>query len=241
MHDVDRPQLEAFEFEEELGPRGQAGRNPAARFAAAIRRLGFLPSDHFVERLLARGMERGIRWDPRTFPGEFANARHYRQTRPGYNTRIAVVRGMPIVYRVGGRQGNRIRLVTALPPNDPLPPVAPARYPLQREAFETEWEAPPDYRTPPPAPDARATLARVAAARRALNAAKEQAVRVARSLDAQRLAIAQGKMKPYSADPSLGPLLTEAARRLRAARGEFDAARQDIVPARKARQKARGW
>lgn len=200
MHDVDRPQLETPENELDRfigpGPRGQAGRSPGARFAAAIRRLGFLPTQHFVDRINQRAATQGIRWDPRIFPSEFTNARHFRQTRPGHNTRIAVVRGVPIVYRVGGKQGDRVVLITALPPNGALPPVVPTRYPAQREVYEYEWETRPkpkgkgyrDHADPSSLPprgrfgwppsetslEASAALGRMARANRALHAARKE-------------------------------------------------------------------
>ncbi|MGI0487438.1 hypothetical protein ACN4EK_18500 [Pantanalinema rosaneae CENA516] len=126
-----------LEFEDELGRRGQAGRNPAHRFAAHLKRQGFLPTLHFTQRFLQRLLANGVRFDPRTFVQEFRNAKHYRQTRPGYNTRLAVVRGVPIVYRPGGENGNRVVLVTTLNQGDALPPVVRSAPPQQREA---EWE-----------------------------------------------------------------------------------------------------
>ncbi|MBW4639079.1 MAG: hypothetical protein KME05_12745 [Gloeocapsa sp. UFS-A4-WI-NPMV-4B04] len=127
-----------FEDEYELGMRGQAGRNPAQKFAAYLKRQGFLPTIHFTQRFLKRVLSRGLRFDPRTFRSEFYQAKHYRQTRPGYNTRFTMVRGIPIVYRPGGEDGNRIVLVTVLEEGK-LPPVAPASPPPQREA-EVELE-----------------------------------------------------------------------------------------------------
>lgn len=111
--------LEAY-FEE--APRGQKGRDPAKRFASALRRDGFLPSYHFPQQFLRRVLALGHRFDPDTFRDEFFNARHYRQTRRGYNTRIAVVRDVPVVYRMGGFTGNNPVLITVLDPG-PLPPV----------------------------------------------------------------------------------------------------------------------
>jgi hypothetical protein len=127
----------ALEFENEFGRRGQAGRSIAQRFAAYLKRQGFLPTLHFTQRFLQRVASHGVRFDPRTFVREFRAAKHYRQTRPGYNTRVTVVRGVPIFYRPGGENGNRIVLVTTLNPGDKLPPVVPSSPPRQREA---EWE-----------------------------------------------------------------------------------------------------
>lgn len=58
--------------------------------------------------------------------------------RPGYNTRFTMVRGIPIIYRPGGEDGNRIVLVTVLDKGK-LPLVTPASPPPQPEA-EVELE-----------------------------------------------------------------------------------------------------
>jgi hypothetical protein len=47
------------------------------------------------------------------FGNEFYRARHYR--RPGYFTRIAVVQGIPVLYRMAAEGGNLIALVGVLP------------------------------------------------------------------------------------------------------------------------------
>jgi hypothetical protein len=240
MHDIDRPQLERPEEELDRfigpGPRGQAGRSPAARFAAAIKHLGFLPTYHFVQRLMERGTERGIRWDPRTFPSEFANGRHFRQTREGKNSRIAIVRGVPIVYRTGGRTGNRVVLITALPPDDKLPPVAPARPPVQREAFEYETRGVWDYRTAPPGPPMSEVLARAARANRELKAAQIEYTQAdAAMLDAIR-AMGGTQTSFKDIDPRVRDRLVAARARLQAARAAYDQARDELV---RAQQRAR--
>jgi hypothetical protein len=128
---------ESFEWQQEGKPSPQW--QAAWRFAAAIRKQGFLPGRHFIDRMAKRAVGEGIRFDPRTFRSEFFGARHYRQTRPGYNTRIAVVRGIPILYLIGGRSGNHIVLAGALPEGG-LPPVEPASPPVQREQEEIpDW------------------------------------------------------------------------------------------------------
>ncbi|HQW38910.1 MAG TPA: hypothetical protein PLO00_09335, partial [Usitatibacteraceae bacterium] len=106
--------------------RGQAGRDAALRFARRLKQQGFLPTHHFAERFLQRVLARGLRFDPRTFRREFFAARHYRQTRPGFSTRIAVVRGVPVIYRRDGRTGERIVLVSVLSVGK-QPPTAPVR------------------------------------------------------------------------------------------------------------------
>ena len=110
-------------------PRWEAAR----RFARALLSEGFLARTHFIDRIAERGLGGGIRFDPRTFRSEFLHAAHYRQTRPGYTTRIAVVRGVPILYRTGGRSGKHIVLTGALPPGVALPPSERISAPRQRE------------------------------------------------------------------------------------------------------------
>lgn len=135
----------ALTFESEAGLLGETKPSPtwqaAWRFARQIRGKGFLPERHFIDRIAERALGGGVRFDPRTFRTEFYNARHYRQTRPGYTTRIAVVRDVPILYRIGGRRGKHIVLVGALRPDYPLPPSERIAAPQQREdefLFETE-------------------------------------------------------------------------------------------------------
>ncbi|MBD2778796.1 GIY-YIG nuclease family protein [Iningainema tapete] len=122
-----------FEDEDEFNRRGQAGRNPAQKFAAYLKRQGFLPTSHFAQRFLKRVLSRGVRFDPSTFKSEFLKAKHYRQTRSSYNKRFTIVRGVPIVYRPGGENGNRIVLITTLAQGDKVPPMIPTAPPHQRE------------------------------------------------------------------------------------------------------------
>jgi hypothetical protein len=106
----------------------------AERLAAVLRRQGFLPRVHFLERWLERARP-FVRLDPATFRRQFQQARHYRQTRPGYRSRIAVIAGMPILYRMGGPRGRHVVLMGVLPS---MPPVAPAQAPLLAPAREAE-------------------------------------------------------------------------------------------------------
>jgi len=121
--------------------RGQAGRPSAKGLQQALKRQGFLVTHHFLERLQERALQQGIRFSPSSFSRDFQRAKHFRQTRPGYNSRIALLRGMPILYRIGGRVGNRIKLIGMLP-QGALPPVAPIKAPRQvpRESFLYELE-----------------------------------------------------------------------------------------------------
>ncbi len=111
----------------------------AWRFATAIRKQGFLPKKHFVDRIAQRGIGQGTRFDPRTFRTEFFRAQHYQQTRPGYNMRIAIVRGIPVLYRMGGPRGSTVVLAGALP-EGALPPAERISAPPQREMFEWQQE-----------------------------------------------------------------------------------------------------
>jgi len=114
-------------------PRGQAGRFPARRLPAHLRRQGFVVTRHFLDRLIERAQAQGIRFNPRTFADDFRSAPHFRQTRPGYNTRIAMLQGLPVLYRMGGWRGMNPVLVGLLP-QGALPPVQPVRPPQLREA-----------------------------------------------------------------------------------------------------------
>ncbi len=119
-------------------PRGQAGRFPVRRLPAHLRRQGFLVTRHFLDRLLERAQAQGIRFNPRSFGDEFRRAQHFRQTRPGYNTRIALMQGLPVLYRMSGWRGLHPVLVGLLPQGT-LPPAQPVRPPHLREAdFERE-------------------------------------------------------------------------------------------------------
>jgi hypothetical protein len=114
------------EITAETGPAAQA----ANRFSTYLRRAGFWPTEHFTLRFLERALPLGL--DPRTFRSEFYGARHFSQTRPGYNTRIALIRDIPVLYRPSGFKGERIKLVGLLPQGT-LPPSRPIHRPRQRE------------------------------------------------------------------------------------------------------------
>jgi len=121
--------------------RGQAGRFPARRLQSRLRQQGFLVTRHFLDRFRERAQAQGIGFDPGRFGKDFRAAAHFRQTRPGYNTRIAQLYGLPIVYRMGGPRGLHPVLVSLLP-QDQMPPVVPIAPPAWREAdFERELEA----------------------------------------------------------------------------------------------------
>ena len=130
--------------------RGQAGRSPARALRSHLRRQGFVVTRHFLDRWMERAHSQGIRFDPRTFASEFRQCPHFRQTRPGYRTRIALMWGMPVIYRMGGPKGKSPVLVGLLP-QGVLPPVEPILPPgdfemgpeaeLEAAAFELECEA----------------------------------------------------------------------------------------------------
>jgi hypothetical protein len=120
--------------------RGLIGQR-AAQFAAHLRRQGFRPTQHFAQQFLQEALARGIRFDPCTFRSAFYRARHYRQTRPGYNTRIAVVHGIPVRYYMDGESNNRIVLMGGL--RGALPPIAPPRRSERDAGGEQEQLIPP--------------------------------------------------------------------------------------------------
>jgi hypothetical protein len=144
--------------ETEFGRRGQAGRYPARRLASVLRRQGFLPTSHFLQRFRERVLAAGAPYNPHRFGRDFDAARHGAQTRPGYRTRIAWVHGIPLVYRLGGHGGNRVVLVTAYPPEQApptrrIPPPRRKREAMsaadaEREATLTEF-----FDGPPPCSD----------------------------------------------------------------------------------------
>jgi hypothetical protein len=120
--------------------RGQAGRFPARRFQSHLRQQGFLVTRHFLDRLLERAQGEGIRFNPRTFANDFRMAPHFRQTRPGYNTRFALLHGLPLLYRMGGPRGLHPILVGLLP-QGAMPPAVPSAPPTWREGeFEQGLE-----------------------------------------------------------------------------------------------------
>jgi hypothetical protein len=113
----------------------------AERLATALRRQGFIPRVHFLERWLERARAFGVRLDPATFRRQFQQARHYRQTRPGYSNRIVVIAGTPVLYRMGGPRGRHVVLLGVLPRMPPVtraqaPPLAPAREAESMLAFD---------------------------------------------------------------------------------------------------------
>jgi len=84
------------------------GRQTAAcQFVIYLRRQGFLPTQRFARQFLQRVRSRGPQFDPQMFGNEFYRARHYR--RQGYFTRIAVVQGVPVLYRMAGEGTTRSR------------------------------------------------------------------------------------------------------------------------------------
>jgi hypothetical protein len=113
----------------------------AERLATALRRQGFIPKVHFLERWLERARAFGVRLDPATFRRQFQQALHYRQTRPGYSNRIVVIAGTPVLYRMGGPRGRHVVLLGVLPRLPPVthaqaPPLAPEREAESMLAFD---------------------------------------------------------------------------------------------------------
>jgi hypothetical protein len=89
-------------------------RSPAKLFAQQLKRQGFLPSQEFVVRFMRKLQDCGGRLDARAFRNEFYRARHYRQTGSRHKPRIAVIRGVPVLYHSGG-DDRRVMLLGVLP------------------------------------------------------------------------------------------------------------------------------
>ena len=89
-------------------------RSPAKLFAERLRRQGFLPSQEFVVRFMQRLRDCGIWFDARAFRHEFCGARHYRQVGSRFAPNIAIVRGIPVLYRSDGGAGDRVELLGVL-------------------------------------------------------------------------------------------------------------------------------
>lgn len=124
-------------------PQRGGQRFPIRHFPSQLRDQGFLSNPHFLQRYLERAQQQGVRIDPRQFGQEFRNAQHYRDTRPGYNSNYAVMGGVPVVYRPGGRQGKQAVLITTLPelPRQAVPLRRPTVQPRPQGRRQRESEA----------------------------------------------------------------------------------------------------
>lgn len=106
------------------------------RFTQALREFGFLPSLHFGERFLKR-VSGKHRISAEAFARSFERGTHYCDTRPGRHSRIAMVMGIPVVYRYGGRSGRHIRLITVLPPETRPPYLRRSYRPVRLPDYES--------------------------------------------------------------------------------------------------------
>ena len=106
-------------------------RSPAKLLAASLRRQGFSPTQEFVVRFEERLQRRGIRFDLCRFKEEFYAARHYQQLPPRRRPRIAIMRGLPVLYQSGLADDPRIVLLGILP-DYASPRVEPVRPPPRR-------------------------------------------------------------------------------------------------------------
>src|SRR2546423_7825174 len=86
-------------------------RSPAKRFAEHLRMQGFVPSQEFVTRFTQRLQDSCLRFAPHTFHNEFFRARHYRQIGSRFKPRIAMIKGIPVLYRPDGSGEKRIMLL----------------------------------------------------------------------------------------------------------------------------------
>lgn len=117
----------------ELPPRAATGLDAAARLAGRLRGQGFGVTRRFAAQFARRAASGGRAFDTRGFRRAFHGARHLRPARPGARLRVAIVRGLPVVYRRGGPDGRRIVLVGLLPAGA-RPRLVPALPPREGEA-----------------------------------------------------------------------------------------------------------
>src|SRR5215216_2411662 len=90
-------------------------RSPGKLISQALQRQGFLPSHEFIVRFIERLRACNLKFDPRAFRCEFYNARHYRQTGSRFKPRIAVIRGIAVLYRRPSADDKRIELLGVIP------------------------------------------------------------------------------------------------------------------------------
>lgn len=111
---------------------GEVGEETAVlRWQQALNQQGFRATPQFVRGWRQALRAKGLRVPPEEFHPLFANARHLRQTIPGYTTRIAVWRGIAILYQRGNQAESRICLLDVLPAGATAVAV-PTRPPLAR-------------------------------------------------------------------------------------------------------------
>ena len=96
----------------------QAKSDPSLRtslaFARALRAFGFLPRPHFIQRWSERARRSGVQPDPAAFARAFQRGRHFSQT-DDHHSRVAVIRGIPVTYVIGGRTGRNVVLTGVQP------------------------------------------------------------------------------------------------------------------------------
>ncbi|HEX8186695.1 MAG TPA: hypothetical protein VF747_18150 [Blastocatellia bacterium] len=103
-------------------------RSPGKLISQALQRQGFLPSHEFIVRFIERLRARRARFDVRRFGGEFQSGCHYRQVGSRFKPRIVVIRGIAVLYRMGGAGSHRVELLGVLP-EQARPMVVRARAP----------------------------------------------------------------------------------------------------------------
>ena len=103
-------------------------RSPGKLISQALQRQGFLPSHEFIVRFIERLRACNLKFDPRAFRCEFYNARHYRQTGSRFKPRIALIRGIAVLYRPGGADDRRVELLGVMP-EYAVPSVVPVSAP----------------------------------------------------------------------------------------------------------------
>lgn len=90
-------------------------RSPGKLISQSLQRQGFQPSHEFIVRFIERIRARGIRFNIRDFARAFRAACHYRQSGSRFKPRIAIVMGIPVLYRIDPEGEKRIALVGVLP------------------------------------------------------------------------------------------------------------------------------
>jgi hypothetical protein len=94
---------------------GAADKALIQRWQQELGRQGFVASAQFVRGWRQGLKAKGLHMQPARFRQIFGEAHHLRQTTPDHSARIAVWRGIVILYERGKRANPRIRLLDVLP------------------------------------------------------------------------------------------------------------------------------
>jgi hypothetical protein len=105
-------------------------------FTDALWKQGFAVMPQFVLGFLEGLRAHGRRLPPHRFRRAFYQARHYRQTQPGFNTRLADIAGLVVLYRLGRANEPGVVLLGVLPAG-----VTAVGIPISPPATESQFEA----------------------------------------------------------------------------------------------------